>query len=82
MAPFSTSASKKTKNGQRKHRRFPIKRPIPVRMLIPNLITLMGLTAGLTAIRMGIEHRYELGNCGDIDCRCPLMPLMAGWLEC
>ena len=37
-----------------------MKRPIPVRLLIPNMITLMGLSAGLTAIRMGIEHRYQL----------------------
>ncbi len=59
MAPFSTV--NKRGNGQKKNRRFPMKRRhIPVRMLIPNLITLMGLSAGLTAIRMGIEHRYEL----------------------
>src|SRR5262245_20004247 len=37
-----------------KHRR------IPVRMLVPNLFTLLGLCAGLTAIRMAIESRYEL----------------------
>lgn len=33
---------------------------VPVRMLVPNFITLLGLCAGLTSIRMGIEHRYEL----------------------
>ncbi|MCF6199733.1 MAG: CDP-diacylglycerol--serine O-phosphatidyltransferase [Hyphomicrobiaceae bacterium] len=58
MAPFSTLG--KTGKKHRKFRRFPVKRPIPIRILIPNLITLMGLSAGLTAIRMGIEHRYEL----------------------
>ena len=38
-------------------RRF---KPIPVRVLVPNLITLLALCAGLTAIRMAVEHRLEL----------------------
>jgi CDP-diacylglycerol--serine O-phosphatidyltransferase len=29
-------------------------------MLVPNVITLLALCAGLTAIRLSIEHRYEL----------------------
>jgi CDP-diacylglycerol--serine O-phosphatidyltransferase len=33
---------------------------IPVRVLIPNIFTLIGLCAGLTAIRMAIEHRWDL----------------------
>lgn len=33
---------------------------VPVRFLIPNFFTLLGLCAGLTAIRMGIEHRFDL----------------------
>ena len=33
---------------------------VPVRILIPNMFTLIGLCAGLTAIRMGIEHRWDL----------------------
>jgi CDP-diacylglycerol---serine O-phosphatidyltransferase len=33
---------------------------IPVRMLVPNFFTLLSLCAGLTAIRMAIELRYEL----------------------
>ena len=33
---------------------------IPVRMLVPNFFTLLSLCAGLTAIRMAIESRYEL----------------------
>jgi CDP-diacylglycerol--serine O-phosphatidyltransferase len=32
---------------------------IPVRMLVPNLITLLALCAGLTAIRLAIEGRLE-----------------------
>jgi CDP-diacylglycerol---serine O-phosphatidyltransferase len=33
---------------------------IPVRMLVPNFFTLLSLCAGLTAIRMAIEGRFEL----------------------
>src|SRR6195256_5066007 len=39
-----------------KRRRF---RQIPVRTLLPNLITLLALCAGLTAIRLAIEARLE-----------------------
>src|SRR5271167_4175771 len=42
--------------GQRR-RRF---RRIPVRTLAPNLVTLLALCAGLTAIRMAFENRYTL----------------------
>ncbi len=38
-------------------RRF---RAVPVRMLVPNVITLLALCAGLTAIRLSIEGRMEL----------------------
>ncbi len=38
-------------------RRF---RRIPVRTLAPNLITLLAMCAGLTAIRMAFENRYTL----------------------
>ena len=34
-------------------------RAIPVRVLLPNLITLLSLCAGLTAIRLAIEGRLE-----------------------
>ncbi len=33
---------------------------VPVRLLIPNFVTLMALCAGLTAIRMAMEHRFEM----------------------
>ena len=33
---------------------------VPVRLLVPNFVTLLGLCAGLTSIRMGIEGRYDL----------------------
>lgn len=40
-----------------RRRRF---REIPVRMLVPNVITLLAIGAGLTAIRVAIEGRTEL----------------------
>src|SRR6266700_2557733 len=39
-----------------RRRRF---RPIPVRTLVPNLITLLALCAGLTAIRLAVEQKLE-----------------------
>src|ERR1700674_5125626 len=39
-----------------KRRRF---RPIPVRTLVPNVITLLALCAGLTAIRLAVEDKLE-----------------------
>ena len=41
----------------RHRRRF---RAIPVRVLLPNLITLLALCAGLTAIRMAVENNIQL----------------------
>ncbi|CCD93851.1 phosphatidylserine synthase (CDP-diacylglycerol--serine O-phosphatidyltransferase) [Bradyrhizobium sp. ORS 375] len=40
-----------------RRRRF---RPIPVRLLVPNMITLLAICAGLTAIRLSTEGRMEL----------------------
>jgi CDP-diacylglycerol---serine O-phosphatidyltransferase len=40
-----------------RHRRF---KPIPVRTLLPNLITLLALCAGLTAIRVAVENNIQL----------------------
>jgi len=42
---------------RRRRRRF---RPIPVRLLVPNVITLLAICAGLTAIRLSNEGRMEL----------------------
>ena len=39
-----------------KRRRF---RPIPVRTLVPNVITLLALCAGLTAVRLAIEGKLD-----------------------
>ena len=40
-----------------KRRRF---RPVPVRMLLPNLVTLLALCVGLTGIRLAFEGKLEL----------------------
>jgi CDP-diacylglycerol---serine O-phosphatidyltransferase len=45
------------KSPEMRRRRF---RPIPVRMLVPNVITLLAICAGLTAIRLSTEGRMEL----------------------
>jgi len=45
------------KSLETRRRRF---RPIPVRMLVPNVITLLAICAGLTAIRLSTEGRMEL----------------------
>ncbi|MFN3869245.1 MAG: CDP-diacylglycerol--serine O-phosphatidyltransferase [Hyphomicrobiaceae bacterium] len=49
------------KEGRRRRGRLMFRhRRIPVRMMVPNFFTLLGLSAGLTSIRMSIEGRYEL----------------------
>jgi CDP-diacylglycerol---serine O-phosphatidyltransferase len=45
------------KHPEMRRRRF---RPIPVRMLVPNVITLLAICAGLTAIRLSTEGQMEL----------------------
>jgi len=40
-----------------RRRRF---KPIPVRVLLPNLVTLLSLCLGLTAIRVAVEGKFEL----------------------
>lgn len=51
----------KTATGQKKRgqRRIKFNR-VPIRVLIPNIITLLALCSGLTAIRLGFDGRYEL----------------------
>lgn len=47
--------------GENPRRRF---RKIPVRALLPNLVTMLALCLGLTAIRMAIEGRMDLAVAG------------------
>src|SRR5258708_6307114 len=42
---------------ERRRLRF---RQIPVRLLVPNMITLLALCAGLTSIRLAVEDRLDL----------------------
>jgi len=57
MDPIVPQLEKET----RRRRRRPMfsHARIPVRMMVPNFFTLVGLCAGLTAIRMSIEGRYD-----------------------
>src|SRR6185437_4416717 len=45
---------------RRRRGRTLFRRKIPIRLLVPNLFTLLSLCAGLTAIRMAIETRFEM----------------------
>ena len=47
----------KSRSREQRLRRF---KQIPLRILVPNLITLLALCSGVTAIRLGVEGRYEL----------------------
>jgi len=44
-------------NGARRGARL---REIPLRMVVPNLITVLAVCAGLTGVRLAFEHRFEL----------------------
>lgn len=54
---MSEQAEPQTSAGPQRRRRFV---RIPMRYLLPNLVTLLGLALGLTSIRFAIEGRYEL----------------------
>jgi CDP-diacylglycerol--serine O-phosphatidyltransferase len=45
---------------ERRQRQMQRLRQIPVRRLVPNVITLLAICAGLTGIRLAFEERYEL----------------------
>lgn len=57
MDPIVPQLEKHTRR-RRRRRMFNHDR-IPVRMMVPNFFTLVGLCAGLTSIRMSIEGRYD-----------------------
>ena len=58
MDPVEPLLEKETR--RRRAQRMFARRRIPVRLMVPNFFTLLGLCAGLTSIRMGIEGRYEI----------------------
>ena len=47
-------------NGPNDEARGPRLREIPLRVIIPNVITVLAICAGLTGIRLAFENRYEL----------------------
>lgn len=57
MDPIVPQLEKHTQ--RRRRRRMFNHARIPVRMMVPNFFTLVGLCAGLTSIRMSIEGRYD-----------------------
>lgn len=57
MDPIIPQLEKHTR--RRRRRRMFSHARIPVRMMVPNFFTLLGLCAGLTSIRMSIEGRYD-----------------------
>ncbi len=45
---------------RRRHRRGPPRFNQPIHRLIPNMLTMLALCAGLTALRYGVDGRYQL----------------------
>ena len=56
MPPFQPDGHRHPRHRPRRSRGFPA---LPIRSLIPNSLTVLALCAGLTAIRFGLEGRYE-----------------------
>ena len=51
--PFDPGDDKARTRGRR------LVQPVPLRSVLPSLVTLLALCAGLTSIRMSIEHHYQ-----------------------
>ncbi|MEO0497814.1 MAG: CDP-diacylglycerol--serine O-phosphatidyltransferase [Pseudomonadota bacterium] len=49
-----------TAENERGARRLALRRALPARALVPNLLTILALSAGLTAIRFAMQGRFEL----------------------
>ncbi|MGH6922380.1 MAG: CDP-alcohol phosphatidyltransferase family protein [Propylenella sp.] len=54
MAGFFPPVDPEAKRGR------PRRRAVPFTAVLPNLVTLLGLCAGLTSIRMTLEHRFDV----------------------
>ena len=52
-----TSIDNAERGDSRRATRF---KKVPIRYLLPNLITLLALCSGITAIRLGVQGRFEL----------------------
>ncbi|MGE3871494.1 MAG: phosphatidylcholine/phosphatidylserine synthase [Parvibaculaceae bacterium] len=59
MATFPGVEDENIRKSRREQRLRRFKQ-VPIRILVPNLITLLALCSGVTAIRLGMEGRYEL----------------------
>jgi CDP-diacylglycerol--serine O-phosphatidyltransferase len=57
---MQTPKSPVEENEHNDRARGPRLREIPLRLLVPNLITVLAICAGLTGIRLAFENRYEL----------------------
>lgn len=60
MSPMKTPFSPLEPNGRVDSARGPKLSQIPLRIVVPNLITVLAICAGLTGIRLAFEHRFEL----------------------
>lgn len=56
FAPFEPGPSARTRTPRGRIRRF---QRVPLKMILPNLVTLLALCSGLTAIRMALETRWD-----------------------
>ena len=59
MAPFPPFEPEGARepDGSRRGSRF---REVPLRLIVPNLITVLAICAGLSGIRLAFEHRFEI----------------------
>lgn len=60
MEPSSQSNATRVSTAPETNARGPRLREIPLRLVVPNLITVLAICAGLTGIRLAFEDRYEL----------------------
>jgi CDP-diacylglycerol--serine O-phosphatidyltransferase len=59
--PFEPDSPGDPAKATKKRRAFGFRgKEVPVRALVPSMFTLLALCAGLTAIRMAIEHRFDV----------------------
>jgi CDP-diacylglycerol---serine O-phosphatidyltransferase len=54
---FDAATRTKPKRGLLRRRRF---RAVPLRIILPNLVTLLALSIGLTSIRFAMENQFEM----------------------
>ena len=57
FAPFEPGPSGNANHRSGRPRRF---QRVPLKMILPNLVTLLALCSGLTAIRMAVEARWDM----------------------